>query len=117
MNASLSPRPESKNSSFNLFKNQYLTVKYHITTDCDPQGLSRVLELFSLRGMIPSHVRSNKYNDDLLSIDIHITNITDKEAQIILEKLHTQVLVRFVNIEILLSNNLSKSLPKSLNVA
>jgi hypothetical protein len=113
MNAPLSPRLKTKDTSFNLFKNQYLTVKYHITTDCDPASLSRVLELFALRGMIPSHVRSNKYNDDLLSIEIHITNVTDKEAQVILEKLHAQILVRFANIEVLLS----KSLPKSLNVA
>ncbi len=94
-------------NNFSLFKNQYLTVKYIVTAVCDPASLPRILELFTLRGITPDYVKSQKSKEGLLVINIQINMLNESSAQVILEKIHALILVRYVNTEIFISKNLN----------
>jgi|GEM_PF-2226811 len=78
------------------------TVHFFIQAENDPASLSRVLELFAMRNITPNKVRSSKFRDGNLSIDVSVCDLNDHEKNIIHAKLHEQVLVHTVRNEVIL---------------
>ena len=80
------------------------SVQYHITTDVHPGALSRVLQIFELRGITPDllKVRQYKQNSPIsenLSIDLHVSGLSETEEDVILQKILSQVCVQSVRKE------------------
>lgn len=80
------------------------TVHYFITAEVDPGVISRVTELFSLRGIIPDLLKVSRYKTNTLiperlSIDIHVSNLNSAEQDVIFQKLSSQICVQNVRKE------------------
>lgn len=80
------------------------SVQYYITADVDPGVISRVTELFALRGITPDYLKISRYKKtpsipDLLSIDIRVSDLSNAEQDVILQKLISQVCVQNVRKE------------------
>ncbi len=80
------------------------SVRYFITTDVDPGAIARVLEHFSLRGVIPDLLKVSQYKQtslvsENLSFDIHVSGLSDDIYEVILQKLTCQVGVQSVRKE------------------
>ena len=85
------------------------TVQYFITTDVDPGAISRVVELFALRGITPNSLKVHQYKKtplihEKLSIDIRISNLSEAEQNVIFQKLQAQVCVQTVRKEVVFKN-------------
>lgn len=81
------------------------SVQFFISADVDPGVISRVIELFSLRGIVPHFLKVTRYTKmasipESLSIDIRASGLSNKEQQIILNKLTAIVCVQNVRKEI-----------------
>jgi len=80
------------------------TTHYFITAEVDPGVISRVTELFSLRGIIPDLLKVSRYKmtasiPEKLSIDIHVSNMSKADQELIFQKLLSQVCVQNVRKE------------------
>ncbi len=72
------------------------SVRYYITTDVQPDAVSRVLELFSVRGVTPDLLKVNQYKHapdvrQNLSFEIHVSGLAEKTYETILQKLLSQI--------------------------
>jgi hypothetical protein len=81
------------------------TVQYLISADVHPCTVSRVLDLFALRGTTPDQIKVNQYKKtpytrESLSIDIHVSGLTSHEQDVVLEKISSQVCVQNVRKEV-----------------
>ena len=80
------------------------SVQYHITTDVHPGALSRVLQIFELRGITPDLLKVRQYQQSSLirgnlSIDLYLSGLSETEEDVILQKLLSQVCVQSVRKE------------------
>lgn len=81
------------------------SVHYFITADVDPGVISRVTELFALRGITPDFLKVSRYKKtasipENLSVDIRVSGLTQPEQDAILQKLSCLVCVVSVRKEI-----------------
>lgn len=80
------------------------SIQYFITADVDPGVISRVTELFSLRGIVPDYLKVSRYKRtglirETLSIDVRVTELNPHEQEVILQKLNMIVCVQTVRKE------------------
>jgi acetolactate synthase small subunit len=80
------------------------SVHYFITAIVDPGVISRVTELFALRGITPDFLKVSRYKQtasipENLSIDIRVSNLGSAEQEVILQKLSSQICVQNVRKE------------------
>lgn len=80
------------------------SVRFFITTDVDPGAIPRILEYFSVRGIIPDLLKVSQYKQtslrrENLCFDIHVSGLSDEEYQIVLNKINEQVGVQNVRME------------------
>lgn len=64
------------------------SCRYHVRAVVDPSVLSRVLELFVLRGLVPDRVRCERRADEL-SIELEIAGLAEHEAGNVARRLRT----------------------------
>lgn len=67
-------------------------MRFDIRTVVDAQALSRVLEHFALRTLMPDRVEAAR-NSDVLDITLEIEGLDEPQAQLIVEKIRVSVLV------------------------
>ncbi len=80
------------------------TVHFAIAADAHPAALSRIVELFTLRNIIPDLIKACCYKspafpDEILSVDIHVYGLNNREQDIIRRNMAAQVLVHSVRQE------------------
>lgn len=80
------------------------SIQYFITADVDPGVISRVTELFSLRGIVPNYLKVSRYKrtgniPEALSIDVRVTGLNSHTQDVILQKLNSIVCVQTVRKE------------------
>lgn len=54
--------------------------RYYVSAVADPSVLSRVVELFVLRDLIPSRVSCRRHAGDELRIDLEVAGLAEHEA-------------------------------------
>ena len=84
------------------------SVQYFITADVDPGVISRVTELFSLRGITPDMLKLSRYKQTVLiqeslSIDVRVSGLSQPDQDVILQKLISLVCVQNVRKEVFFS--------------
>jgi len=67
-------------------------VRFTVRTLADAQALSRVLEHFALRTLMPDHVEAQR-DGDMLEISLEVQGLDEAVAQLIIEKIRACVLV------------------------
>ncbi len=72
------------------------SVRYFITTDVDPGAIPRVLEHFSVRGIIPDLLKVTQYKQtslrhENLSLDVHVSGLAEEEYKVVLQKISAQI--------------------------
>jgi len=87
------------------FESTPSSVQYYITADVDPGVISRVTELFALRGITPDFLKVSRYKKtasipENLSVDIRVSGLTQQEQDAILQKLSCLVCVVSVRKEV-----------------
>ena len=76
-------------------------TRFSVQADYEVNTLSRVLELFTIRGLTCENLTARKTNDGQQWIELHCCNVGDHGAYVILQKLRQIVPVRTVQIETL----------------
>lgn len=67
---------------------------FSVFSAADPSALPRVLEVFSLHGLIPSACHSNRHEaDDQLVIDVQIAGLPLGQAELLAKRLSRVVTV------------------------
>lgn len=80
------------------------SVRYFITTDVDPGIISRVLEYFVIRDVIPDLLKVSRYrqpslSQENLSFDIHLSGLSTTEYEVVLQKITSLVGVQNARME------------------
>ncbi len=81
-------------------------IHYIVTAEYHHDTLPRVMALFARHDIIPDLVKASQYKsaalqDERLTIDIHVSGLTEAFQKILLEKLRGQAMVHAVREEIL----------------
>lgn len=76
------------------------TVHFCVHSAADAGALSRVIEYFALNNLLPDTVRSRRFVDGELVIDIKIKGLDDHRVAVITNKLRANVLVFSVAVEV-----------------
>lgn len=61
--------------------------RYHVRAVADPSVLSRVVEQFVLRDLIPSHVNCRRHAADELRIELEVVGLAEQEASHVARRL------------------------------
>lgn len=75
-----------------------VTASYSVRAGVCPQVVSRMIDYFALRNLVPASVRVRRW-DDVLTILIEQPDIPEREAEIIAEKMRSLVTVTSVSLE------------------
>ncbi|MDA5193142.1 hypothetical protein [Govanella unica] len=74
-------------------------VHFCVQAAADSATLSRVLEYFALNNILPETVRSRRFVDGNLVIDLKVKDLDEKRVSVIANKLRSSVLVFGVTVE------------------
>lgn len=72
--------------------------RFRIEALADPQSLSRILDAFAQRSIVPARVAA-EHRRNLVSCEIEVTDLAWPQVEIIAEKLRAGVLVSSVTVE------------------
>ncbi len=76
-------------------------TRFSVQADYEVNTLSRVLELFTLRGLTCDSLLAKKTDDGLQWIELHCNDIEEQHANVLLNKLRQIITVRTVRAETL----------------
>lgn len=74
-------------------------TRFSVQAELEPSTLSRVLELFSVRGLAYDTMSARKTNDGLQWIELDCCDVEDHNADILLNKIRQIIPVRSAKIE------------------
>lgn len=74
-------------------------TRFSVQAEFEPSTLSRVLELFAVRGLAYDTMSARKTNDGLQWIELDCSDVEDHSASILLNKIRQIITVRSARIE------------------
>lgn len=69
---------------------------FSVVSDADPSALPRVLEVFSLYGLIPAQCHSSRADGDQLVVDLQIDGLAEGQAALLAKRLERVITVTSV---------------------
>jgi len=77
-------------------------TRFLVQADYEVNTLSRVLELFTIRGLVFDSLSARKSTDGLQWIELDCSDVGDHHAHVLLNKLRQIITVRTVQVETLI---------------
>lgn len=74
-------------------------TRFCVQADCEPSTLSRVLELFAVRGMVYDTMSARKTNDGMQWIELYCPDVEDHSIDVLLNKIRQIITVRSAQVE------------------
>lgn len=74
-------------------------TRFSVQAEFEPNTLSRVLELFSVRGMVCDTLSARKTTDGLQWIELDCRDVEDQHANVLLNKIRQIITVRSARVE------------------
>ncbi len=74
-------------------------TRFSVQAEFEPSTLSRVLELFAVRGLAYDTMSARKTNDGLQWIELDCRDVEDHHASVLLNKIRQIITVRSARIE------------------
>lgn len=86
---------------FSLNNSSSRVVQFSVQACADPNALLRVVEFFSVNSILPDLVRSRRFKEGDVVIDVRVRGLDDQKVMVIANKLRSCVLVHGVTVEVL----------------
>lgn len=74
-------------------------TRFSVQAEMESSTLSRVLELFTIRGMVCDTLSARKTNDGLQWIELDCSDLEDQHATVLLNKIRQIITVRSAQVE------------------